>query len=160
MYSATISSVTFPVLQQKYPRPDMCCPPILRGEVPTGVHLLQSGVDIAVIASGSATRASKLRTSTLRLISPRKRRPFRNWNQWTLIHRATSPPCPAGAAIRALAWLGPKGASEALRTLRRKLSPSELQAVVGVRGRLPAWMAQEVSALVNNGRPLPQVAGG
>jgi len=58
---------------------------------------------------------------------------------------------PAGAAIRALAWLGPKGASEALRTLRRKLSPSELQAVVGTRGRLPTWMAQEVSTLANNG---------
>ena len=58
---------------------------------------------------------------------------------------------PAGAAIRALAWLGPNGVSEALRTLQRKLSPSELQAVVDVRGRLPAWMAQEVSALVNHG---------
>jgi hypothetical protein len=58
---------------------------------------------------------------------------------------------PAGTAIRALAWLGPKRASEALRTLQRKLSPSELQAVVGARGRLPTWMAQEVSALANNG---------
>ena len=58
---------------------------------------------------------------------------------------------PAGAAIRALAWLGPKGASEALRTLQRKLPPSELQAVVGARGRLPTWMAREVSLLANNG---------
>ena len=58
---------------------------------------------------------------------------------------------PAGAAIRALAWLGPKGAGQALQTLRRKLSQSELQAVVGARGKLPAWMAQELSALVNNG---------
>jgi hypothetical protein len=58
---------------------------------------------------------------------------------------------PAGAAIRALAWLGPKRASEALRTLQRKLSPSELRAVVAARGRLPTWMAQEVSALANNG---------
>jgi hypothetical protein len=58
---------------------------------------------------------------------------------------------PAGAAIRALAWLGPKRAGEALRTLQRKLPPSELQAVVGARGRLPTWMAQEVSALANNG---------
>ena len=61
------------------------------------------------------------------------------------------PGSPAGAAIRALAWLGPKRASEALRTLQRKLSPSELRAVVGARGRLPTWMAQEVSALANNG---------
>ena len=61
------------------------------------------------------------------------------------------PGSPAGAAIRALAWLGPKRASEALRTLQRKLSPSELRAVVAARGRLPTWMAQEVSALANNG---------
>jgi hypothetical protein len=61
------------------------------------------------------------------------------------------PGSPAGAAIRALAWLGPKRASEALRTLQRKLSPSELRAVLGARGRLPTWMAQEVSELANNG---------
>lgn len=58
---------------------------------------------------------------------------------------------PAGAAIRALAWLGPKRTPEALRTLRGKLPPSELRALVGARGRLPTWMAQEVSALANNG---------
>lgn len=58
---------------------------------------------------------------------------------------------PAGAAIRALAWLGPKRASEAIRALQRKLAPSELQAVVGARGRLPTWMAQEVSALASRG---------
>ena len=58
---------------------------------------------------------------------------------------------PAGAAIRALAWLGPERASEALRTLQRKLPPTELQAVVAARAWLPTWMAQEVSALANNG---------
>ena len=58
---------------------------------------------------------------------------------------------PAGAAIRALAWLGPKRTQEALRVLQGKLSPPELQALVGARGRLPTWMAQEVSALANNG---------
>jgi hypothetical protein len=57
----------------------------------------------------------------------------------------------AGAAIRALAWLGPERASEALRTLQRKLPPTELQAIVAARAGLPTWMAQEVSALVNNG---------
>jgi hypothetical protein len=58
---------------------------------------------------------------------------------------------PAGAVIRALAWLGPKRTHEALRVLQGKLSPPELQALVGARGRLPTWMAQEVSALANNG---------
>jgi len=58
---------------------------------------------------------------------------------------------PAGAAIRALAWLGPKRASEALRKLQQKLVPSEFQAIVSARGGLPTWMAQEVSALADNG---------
>jgi hypothetical protein len=58
---------------------------------------------------------------------------------------------PAGAAIRALAWLGPKRTSEALRMLQWKLPPSELRAVVAARAGLPTWMAQEVSALTNNG---------
>lgn len=57
----------------------------------------------------------------------------------------------AGAAIRALAWLGPKRANEALRKFQQKLAPSELQAVIGARGRLPTWMAQEVSTLANSG---------
>ncbi|MDN5934755.1 MAG: DUF6088 family protein [Nitrosospira sp.] len=57
----------------------------------------------------------------------------------------------AGEVVRALAWLGPEKAGEALRKLRTKLPPSELQEVVAARGRLPTWMAREVSALVNNG---------
>ncbi len=54
---------------------------------------------------------------------------------------------PAGAAIRALAWLGPIRASGALQTIRRKLPPAELQALVEARAGLPTWMAQEVSSL-------------
>ncbi len=57
---------------------------------------------------------------------------------------------PAGEAVRALAWLGPKGSKEALRTLARKLSKSELREIAAARGHLPTWMAQEISALVRN----------
>lgn len=57
---------------------------------------------------------------------------------------------PAGDAVRALAWLGPEGAGEALRKLERKLSKAELGEIAATRGRLPTWMAQEVSALVGN----------
>ncbi len=56
----------------------------------------------------------------------------------------------AGTAIRALAWLGPRRAGEALVTIGRKLPPAELQALVGVRGGLPTWMAQRVSTLALN----------
>ena len=57
----------------------------------------------------------------------------------------------AGDAVRALAWLGPKRAGAALRAMERKLPPAELAAVLAARGRLPTWMAREVSAFANNG---------
>ena len=57
----------------------------------------------------------------------------------------------AGEVVRALAWLGPEKASEAIRTLRTKLPPSELKEVASARARLPTWMAQEISALMPHG---------
>lgn len=57
----------------------------------------------------------------------------------------------AGDVVRALAWLGPEKAGEALRTLRSKLPPAEMKEVASARARLPTWMAQEVSALVPHG---------
>ena len=54
----------------------------------------------------------------------------------------------AGEAVRALAWLGPEKAGEAIGKLRAKLQASELKEVVSARSRLPTWLAQEVSALV------------
>jgi hypothetical protein len=68
---------------------------------------------------------------------------LRHVPEWQLV----LPGRPAGAAIRAMAWLGPKRASAALRAIRKGLPQSELQAIVGLRGRLPTWMAEEVSAL-------------
>ncbi len=56
----------------------------------------------------------------------------------------------AGEAVRALGWIGPKGSKEAVRTLERKLPKAELREMAAVRGRLPTWMAQEISALVRN----------
>jgi hypothetical protein len=70
---------------------------------------------------------------------------LRHVPEWQLV----LPEQTAGAAIRALAWLGPKRAAAALRKIRKGLlSQSELQAMVGVRQMLPTWMAGEVSALV------------
>ena len=57
----------------------------------------------------------------------------------------------AGDVVRALAWLGPEKAGEAIRKLRAKLPASELKEVASARARLPTWMAQEVSALVTHG---------
>jgi hypothetical protein len=72
---------------------------------------------------------------------------FRHAPAWQLV----LPGRPAGDVVRALAWLGPKLAGEALRTIERKLPRTELDAIVEARGRLPTWMAQEVSAFANNG---------
>lgn len=72
---------------------------------------------------------------------------FRHAPIWQLIF----PGRPAGEVVRALAWLGPEKAGEALSKLRAKLQPSELEEVASARARLPTWMAQEVSALLAHG---------
>lgn len=51
---------------------------------------------------------------------------------------------PAGAAVRALAWIGPTHAGESLALLRRTLPRSEWQALTSARATLPGWMAQAI----------------
>ena len=72
---------------------------------------------------------------------------FRQAPSWQLIFPGRA----AGEAVRALAWLGPEKAREAIQKLRTKLPASELKVVASARSRLPTWMAQEISALVNHG---------
>ncbi len=72
---------------------------------------------------------------------------FRHAPTWQLI----LPGRVAGDVVRALAWLGPGKAGEAIGTLRSKLPPTELEEIAAARGRLPTWMAQEVSILVIGG---------
>ena len=55
----------------------------------------------------------------------------------------------AGQAIRALAWFGQERASEAVESLKGKLSSSELHALSAVQGRLPTWVAKQVSSLAH-----------
>lgn len=50
----------------------------------------------------------------------------------------------AGAAIRALAWMGPTHVRESLATLRRRLPPSDWQALTSARATLPSWMARAI----------------
>ena len=72
---------------------------------------------------------------------------FRHVPIWQLIFPGQA----AGEVVRALAWLGPEKAREAIQKLRAKLPSSELKEVASARSRLPTWMAQEVSALVTRG---------
>jgi len=51
---------------------------------------------------------------------------------------------PAGAAVRALAWIGPAHAGKSLARLRRNLARSEWQALASARAALPGWMAQAI----------------
>ncbi len=52
---------------------------------------------------------------------------------------------PAGMAVRALSWLGPEQAQEALQILHMKLSADEWSAIYHSRAALPSWMAKAVS---------------
>jgi hypothetical protein len=72
---------------------------------------------------------------------------FRHVPFWQLV----LPGRPAGDAVRAIAWLGPEKAGAALRTLKKKLAPTDLQEIAATRARLPTWMAQQVSALITHG---------
>jgi hypothetical protein len=47
---------------------------------------------------------------------------------------------PAGAAVRALAWMGPAHAGESLATLRRTLPRIEWRALASTRAALPSWL--------------------
>lgn len=58
---------------------------------------------------------------------------------------------PAGEAVRALAWLGPSRAQEALMFLKSRLPASVLLEIAESRAALPEWLAKTVSnALVAN----------
>lgn len=51
---------------------------------------------------------------------------------------------PAGEAVRALAWLGPEKAEEALMTLKRKMPPGVFGELVAAAPQLPTWLARSV----------------
>ena len=72
---------------------------------------------------------------------------FRHAPIWQLVFPGRA----AGEVVRALAWLGPEKAREAIEKLRAKLPASQLKEVASARPRLPTWLAQEVSALVTHG---------
>lgn len=58
---------------------------------------------------------------------------------------------PAGAAVRALAWMGPTHVSKSLASLHRTLPSSEWQALASARAGLPGWMAQAIGKEATHG---------
>lgn len=61
---------------------------------------------------------------------------------WMLTHGSS----PTGTAVRAMAWMGPDMADEALAVIRKSLSVSDWQAFVTCRALLPSWMARAIGA--------------
>ena len=72
---------------------------------------------------------------------------LRHAPRWQL----TAPHRPAGEAVRALAWLGPKEVEEGLEAVCTKLSAEDFRELAASRAVMPAWMAEPVSAMVANG---------
>ena len=62
---------------------------------------------------------------------------------------------PAGAAIRAVAWLGPEHAASGLAKAKERLAPAQWRTLVASRATLPSWLARAVgeagSAVLGNG---------
>jgi hypothetical protein len=50
----------------------------------------------------------------------------------------------AGAAVRALDWMGPTHAARALTLLRQKLPQAEWRTLTAARASLPGWMARAI----------------
>ncbi len=70
---------------------------------------------------------------------------LRHAPEWTLL----LPGQAAGDAVRALAWAGKARVHETVSALRHRLNPAERLELLNLRGRLPTWLAQEVSSLAN-----------
>lgn len=112
-----------------------------------------------VFAVHGATAANALGLSTqvpmkpVYLTSGRSRRlnvggqmlDLRHAPEWQLL----LPDERAGDALRALSWSGREEAGSVLKQLRGKLSPGDRDALLMLRGRLPSWLAQEISGLVH-----------
>ena len=55
---------------------------------------------------------------------------------------------PAGAAVRAMAWIGPDAADNALAKIRLSLTNPEWLTLVACRAAFPSWMARAIGEFV------------
>ena len=69
---------------------------------------------------------------------------LRHATRWQL----AAPHRPAGDAVRALSWLGPKDVEAGLGVIGRKLSSEDLNELAALRPIMPNWIAEPASALV------------
>ena len=66
---------------------------------------------------------------------------------WQLV----SPTRPAGLAVRALAWLGPRSVEAGLDAIERRLSAEDLNELVSHRAIFPSWLVKPLTALATRG---------
>ena len=76
---------------------------------------------------------------------------LRHAPRWQL----AAPHRPAGAAVRALSWLGPDEVEDGLEVLGRRLSADDLEELAALRAILPNWIAEPASSLVADGSGTP-----
>ncbi len=69
---------------------------------------------------------------------------LRHAPRWQLV----APHRPAGNAVRALAWLGPREVETGIEAIVHKLSAEDFDELIAVSAILPAWMAGPLSASV------------
>jgi hypothetical protein len=69
---------------------------------------------------------------------------FKHAPPWMLL----PPQCAAGEAVRALAWIGKRGAPGALMTLGQTLPTSTIQELVALRPSLPGWLSDAISEML------------
>ena len=72
---------------------------------------------------------------------------FRHASRWQLV----APNRSAGAAVRALAWLGPEEVEENVAAVEARLSSADTDELTALRALMPAWLAEPVSKLASNG---------
>ena len=126
-------------------------------EVSTVLEALQKETGEAIAPSGAAT-ANQLGLTTqvplrpVYLTSGRTRHLKLGAQTVELQHvprwQLTLAERPAGAVIRVLAWGGRERGRALAAELKSKLSAETVEELSHVRGRVPTWMAQELSALV------------
>lgn len=111
-----------------------------------------------IIAPSGAAAANRLGLTThvpvrsVYLTSERSRRltlgaqviELQHAPRWQLV----LPGRPAGDVVRALAWLGRRQRRKILPHLARTLEPDIVQELSAARGRLPTWLAAEVSHIL------------
>lgn len=61
---------------------------------------------------------------------------------------------PAGAAVRAFAWMGAPHVHESLVTLRRTLQEAEWRTQAAHRAALPSWMTKAIGEAATRDCPL------